>query len=529
MIDLGLIEEETFLGTGNESLHPPTVQLRDGLVDPLTVRLLPIAKAKRLCALVMFKVHDSLTVAFAEPQNLQHIDEIERLTGLAVQPVRASKDSIESAIERCYLDGFRVDAINADLPPGMVSLGGTSIDKDPALDTGVPHESPVSSLLNFIIVHALRQNASDIHIEPTQSGMVVRIRVDGQLRELLKTRRSLHGPLLSNLKSLANPKEAQANVSLEGRMHVTVEGRAIDIRVTTLPTIQGEKAALRILDRRHLTFNLQDLGMPTSILQELQNQLARPHGLILVTGPTGCGKTTTVYSTLQSIKSVQRNIVTVESPVEYQLELVNQVPIGPGESLSFSTALRSILRQDPDVIMVGEIRDPETAALAIEASLSGHLVISTMHSQDSRSAITRLRDMGIEPDKIAASLTGVIAQRLIRKNCPYCKTTYYPEATELESVGYHSDRHEPFHRGEGCRECYDSGFKGRQAIFELLTIDKDLQHQIRMGHSLSTIPATKIETGPSAPQGTRLIDMGLRLAESGTTSIAEVIRVAHLE
>ena len=329
---------------------------------------------------------------------------------------------------------------------------------------------------------------------------------------------------MSRLKVMAKLDIAEQRVPQDGRIHVLVEGREIDLRVSTLPTITGEKVVLRLLDRKNVTFNLDQLGVPSHQLRRIKDMIARPHGLVLVTGPTGSGKTTTLYSAIELIKSVHRNIVTVEDPVEYQLDGINQVQVGASKAMVFAGALRSILRQDPDVIMVGEIRDAETAAVAIQAALTGHLVLSTLHTNDAPSAVTRLHDMGIEPYKTAAALAGVIAQRLVRTVCPHCKAPYYPPAELLDMLKYSGDRRRQFIRGEGCRECYDTGFRGRLGMYEVLWTGRDMRQAIVEHHDVEPLRQCHLAQG-----GTRLIDEGVRMAEEGKTSIEEVIRVAFTD
>src|SRR6056297_37273 len=524
LLELGFVDEATLLRALGQQFGVPAVRLRDGLIDPAVVRLLPRAKAQQLSAIVMFRVYDTLTVAMADPLNLRDIDEIERITGLHIQTVLALRDAIEKSIPRCYEDDFSVDAISADISPGSVELQADTVDINLGDLNSLADGSPIINLVNFMIVTALRQKASDIHVEPGHRHTTVRLRVDGQLREALRPRRDFHAALVSRLKVMAKLDIAEHRVPQDGRIHVLVEGREIDLRVSTLPTILGEKIVMRVLDRKNVTFNLDELGVPLPLLDKAKKMLSRPHGLILVTGPTGSGKTTTLYSALELIKSVNRNIVTVEDPVEYQLEQINQVPVGISKALSFPSALRSILRQDPDVIMVGEIRDAETAAVAIQAALTGHLVLSTLHTNDSFSAVTRLCDMGIEPFKIAAALVGVIAQRLVRTICPNCKTTYYPAADLLAMIGYTGDSRRQFVRGEGCRECFDSGFQGRIGIYEVLSAEREMRKLISRQAELDEIRACHSEHG-----GTLLLEEGIRMAETGRTSLEEVIRVAHFD
>jgi type II secretory ATPase GspE/PulE/Tfp pilus assembly ATPase PilB-like protein len=344
------------------------------------------------------------------------------------------------------------------------------------------------------------------------------------LIEVLRPRRDIHAAVVSRIKVMSKMDIAEHRIPQDGRCQVAVEGKEVDLRISTLPTVLGEKVVMRVLDRRRLTFNLDRLGMPPEVLNKVKSLLARPYGLLLVTGPTGSGKTTTLYSALELVKSVHLNIVTVEDPVEYQLELINQVQVEKSRSLTFAAALRSILRQDPDVIMVGEIRDGETAQVAVQAALTGHLVLSTLHTNDSSGAVTRLQDMGVEPYKIAAAVVGVVAQRLLRTICPKCRTSYYPPAELLDTLHFKGDKRRSFAKGEGCRECYDTGFKGRIGIYEVLVVEQAVRELIANGANLELIRKWFRDHG-----GTTLLDEGLRVAEKEATSLDEVMRVAFFE
>lgn len=521
---LGFIDEEQLLPFLGEQLQVPSVRLRDGIIDPATVRTIPRPTAELFNALALFKVRGTLTVAMAEPQNLRQLDELERITQLSVRPVLALRSAIEKILPRCYEDDFAVDAVTADIDRDAVSVHSDAIHVDLQNLQELSEGSPVITLVNYMIVHAVRQGASDIHIEPGHRHSVARFRVDGQLREVLRPRRDYHPAIISRVKVMARMDIAEQRIPQDGRIHVFVEGREIDLRVSTLPTVLGEKVVLRVLDRQNVTFNLEQLGVPADQRAQIKQMLQKPYGLLLVTGPTGSGKTTTLYSAIELMKSVHSNIVTVEDPVEYQLELINQVQVGDSRTMTFANALRSILRQDPDVIMVGEIRDAETAEVAIQAALTGHLVLSTLHTNDSASAVTRLLDMGIAPYKISAALVGAIAQRLVRGVCPDCRTQYYPPAEILEMLHYTGDKRRQFMRGEGCRECYDSGFRGRAGIYEVLTATRELRDIINTTPNLDTIRDCHRRQG-----GTTLLQEGLLRAETGETSIEEVMRVAYFE
>jgi type IV pilus assembly protein PilB len=345
LIQLGFVTEEEILPYVGKRLGIPAVRLRDGMVDPLVVRRIPREKAEALDALALFKVRDTLSVAMAEPQHLQQIDELERITRLRVRPVLAARSSIRRMIERCYEENFQVDTVTADLDESAVEISEDSVTLDLELAEISDDSSPVINLVNWLIMQALRQGASDVHVEPTRRHTSVRFRVDGQLREVLRPRRDLHPAIVSRIKVMAKMDIAEHRLPQDGRVHAVVEGHPIDLRISVLPTVLGEKVVVRVLDRRRLSFNLDTLGFPPDVLAPFKQLLAKPYGLLLVTGPTGSGKTTTLYSAIELVKSVHRNIVTVEDPVEYQLELVNQIQVEEATSLTFPRALRAIRRR----------------------------------------------------------------------------------------------------------------------------------------------------------------------------------------
>lgn len=524
LVEMGFVDSDDLLPFLGQQLDIEQVRLRDGLVDPVAVRLIPRRNAEALESLALLRVRDTLTVAMTEPQDLRRLDELERITGYRIRPVLALRSSIQEILRRAYDDDFAVDAVTADMDRDAVELNTDAIHVELDAVESMADGSPVVNLVNYMIVHAVRQGASDIHIEPGSKHSTVRFRVDGQLREVLRPRKDYHPALVSRVKVMSKLDIAEHRAPQDGRIHVFVEGRDIDLRVSTLPTVQGEKVVMRVLDRRNVTFNLDELGVPLNQLSTLKGMLAKPHGLMLVTGPTGSGKTTTLYSALELVKSVHSNIVTVEDPVEYQLEMVNQVQAGISKAMTFAGALRSILRQDPDVIMVGEIRDKETAEVAIQAALTGHLVLSTLHTNDSASAVTRLVDMGVQSFKISAALVGVIAQRLVRAVCPDCRTHYFPSSEFLDTIHYAGDKRRQFVKGEGCPKCYDTGFKGRTGVYEILKSTPEIRELINQEASLEELRACHKKQG-----GTTLLEEGIALAEAGDTSLEEVARVAFSE
>ncbi len=516
--ELGLVDEGDLLPLLGEQLGVEGVRLREGLIDPHAVRLIPRDQAERLHALPLMRVRNELTVAMADPHDLATIDTLSRLSGCRIRPVFTLASGIERLLPRCYEDDFTVDSVTADLDVEQLELETETIDLDLTGTKALAEGSPVINLVNYAIVQAVTQGASDIHIEPGHKSTSVRFRIDGSLREVMKPRKDLHAAIVSRIKVMANLDIAEHRQPQDGRLHVRMNRHDIDLRVSTLPTVLGEKVVLRVLDRKSITFDLNQLGMPTESLGTAHRMLARPHGLVLVTGPTGSGKTTTLYSAIELIKGIERNIITVEDPVEYQLELINQVQIQSDSGVTFAQSLRSILRQDPDVIMVGEIRDRETAEMAIQAALTGHLVLSTLHTNDSASAITRLVDMGVERFKIAAALVGVIAQRLVRNLCVDCRETYYPSAKLLEDMHYSGDVRHPFAWSRGCSKCFESGYRGRTGIYELLESNAGIRTLINDDATLDQLRAA--HTGPT------LLSEGLRLAADGITSLEEVGCVA---
>jgi type IV pilus assembly protein PilB len=524
LVSMGLISAADLLPLVSAQLGFPSVQLREGLIDPAVVHTISRPLAEKFACLALFRVFDELIVAMAEPQDLQVVELIATHTGYRIRPVLALRSSIERMLQRCYDADFQVDAMTAGLDNNSIELLSEESPYAVAGLNALPDRSPVTNLVNYLIVQATRQGASDIHIEPAKNFSLIRFRVDGQLREVLKPQRELHPLLVSRIKAMSRLDVDQQLQSQDGRFNVLVDNREIDLRVSTLPTVSGEKVVLRILDRKAVTFHLDQLGMPVDHLAMLKSMLRRPYGLALVTGPTGSGKTTTLYSSVETLKNSGVNIVSIEDPVEYQLDLVNQVQINPANQITFASAIRSILRQDPDVILVGEIRDVETAEAAIQAALTGHLVLSTLHTNDSVSSINRLIDMGIPAYKVAAALVGVVAQRLVRKVCPHCSSSYYPSLEQSQLVGYTELPKQHFARGQGCEACFDTGYSGRRGIFEVLQIDARMRDLISRQAPPDEFRAAFLEQG-----GTSLLVQARLAAEQGSTTIEEAIRVALVQ
>ncbi len=524
LLEMGAVSEEQLLPYIEAQLGVPSARLREGLLDPAAVRVLPRELAERLLALALFRVRDTLIVAMHDPFDLDQIDTIERVTRLNVRPVFAFRTAINRMLKRGYEDDFEVDAVTADMDDDAVELQSDITGVDIASVQDLVEGSPVINLVNYLILQSIRKGASDIHVEPSRNYGVVRFRIDGQLVEMLRPRRDIYPAIVSRIKVMAKLDIAEQRTPQDGRCQVIVDGKEVDLRISTLPTVLGEKVVMRVLDKGRLTFNLDKLGIPTEMLPTIKTLLGRPYGLFLVTGPTGSGKTTTLYSALELIKSVHRNIVTVEDPVEYQMELINQVQIDSTRNVTFASALRSILRQDPDVILVGEIRDTETAKVAVQAALTGHLVLTTLHTNDAAGAVTRLMDMGVESYKLASALVGVLAQRLVRTICPKCRSSHYASEEFLRSLHYKGDMRRAFARGEGCRECFDTGFQGRHGIYELLPADSKLRSLVAAEASVDEVHAWRRELNLPT-----LLEGGLELAKREVTSLEEVARIALFE
>jgi len=526
LVRQNVVSATTLVQTLAKKLGVKGCHLRHGLVDPLAAKLIDREECKRLKVLPMFKVRNRLIVAMAEPQNLPAIDRLTQLSGCEVRPVLALEHDVEEFSQKYLTEDVSVDEFLVSLKESDVEVvERESVDDRPVTDLDQMVEgSPIVNLVNLVILSAIRDGASDIHIEPDRKRTRIRYRIDGVLRELMSPPATMHAAIISRVKVIGKMDIAEKRLPQEGRVHIVAEGREIDLRVSSMPTILGEKVVLRILDKSNLHIELEQLGFRPDSLAAFRRMLMKPHGLVLVTGPTGSGKTTTLYSALDLLSSSERNIVTVEDPVEYQLDMINQIQVAEHVGLTFARALRSILRQDPDVIMVGEIRDQDTARVAIQAALTGHLVLSTLHTNDSPGAITRLTDMGVEPYLIASALNGVVAQRLARTICPHCRTSYFPSPSALAEAGWEKAGPRAFQKGEGCSRCHDSGFRGRLGIYEVLEVDDGTRELIHHEKDEQQIRRHLRERGWRS-----LREEGLHLVQAGLSTLEEVLRVTHTE
>ncbi len=522
LIKLEMVKEDQVVAALGKQLNMPYFSLGTGMLKPAMDQglehLIPQDFAFKNCVLPLSRMLRSLTVAMADPLDLLLIDSLRKLTGGEINPVIATRSDIMKAIEEFYGKSAMLKDvvessydISASFAQSQEELGQElSLDKLIAR----AEEAPVVKLVDLIIRQAIDERASDIHIEPFKDKISLRYRIDGKLYEIPPPAKHLHLPLVSRVKILAKLDIAEKRLPQDGGFLVRIDERPIDIRVSIIPTIYGEKAVLRILDRGSVKLNLDYIGFDPKQLEQVRKAIFSPYGLVFITGPTGSGKSTSLYAILNEIKSSTKNIVTVEDPVEYKMDEVNQVQIKPEIGLTFAAALRSFLRQDPDVMLVGEVRDLETAQICIRSALTGHLVLSTLHTNDAPSAVSRLMDIGIEPYMLAPSLLIVIAQRLIRKLCPDCKEAYEPASAQLKGA---SIKAELIYRPKGCAKCNNTGYKGRTCIVEVMPITLEIQDLINQRASFQ-----KIREAARAAGMQTLYESGIRKVENGITSLEEI-------
>jgi type IV pilus assembly protein PilB len=526
LVEQGLISRSTMLSVLGRQLGVASCQLRHGLVDFSLLKLVGEEEAIRLKVIPMFQIHNTLTVAMAEPQSLPKIDRLRQLTGCTIRPVLAPASNILEFIKKYSSGNTDIDSFLSSLSEANLEVvEKESIDEGPSTDLDHLIEgSPIVNLVNMALLTAIKDGASDIHIEPDKKGTRIRYRIDGALRELMKPPTGLHASIVSRVKVIGKMDIAEKRLPQEGRVRIVAEGREIDLRVSSMPTLLGEKVVVRILDKANLKIRMEDLGFRSETQVAFDRMLRQPYGLVLVTGPTGSGKTTTLYSALDLLRSPERNIVTVEDPVEYQLDMINQIQVHEGIGMTFSRALRSILRQDPDIIMIGEIRDEPTARVAVQAALTGHLVLATLHTNDAPGAVARLIDMGIEPYLLSSALNGVVAQRLARTVCPSCATKYFPAENVLSDAGLSDMSSRPFRRGIGCKDCHNSGFRGRAGIYAVMEVTPDIR---RLVHHAA--PSHELRDALHRQDILSLREEGVLLAQEGKSSLEEILAVTHSE
>ncbi len=538
LVDLGFIGEHNIASFLGRQLQIPFIEIEKQLVDAESVKLISGEMARRLSALPLYRDKEALVVAMADPLNIFGIDDLKKSTGREIRQVVASRTDILKAIDRYYSMSQTIEAAAMDFAGAQ---GAAFAEELPGGATG--EDAPVVKLVSMLIAQAILDRASDIHIDPEGAHIKVRYRIDGVLAEVRTLPREMHAPIVSRIKILAHMDIAEKRMPQDGRFQAKITHSesgpvvtavyhernalrmvgdvAVDIRVSTLPVIQGETVVMRILDRSRIILTLDGLNFSADILERYRRLISRPYGMILVTGPTGSGKTTTLYASMNAIDRKANNIVTVEDPVEYQMIGVNQMQVNPKAGTTFASGLRSILRQDPDIIMVGEIRDRETAEIAIHAALTGHLVFATLHTNDAAGAATRLVDMGIEPFLIASSTIGIMAQRLARKICPDCSRPYAVSQDLLRNLGMSGSGAAFFH-GEGCPACKNTGYQGRVGLYELLDMNEEIRSLV-----IAKAPSSSIKTAAVKTGFRTLREEGMKKAAEGITTLEEVLRVTQ--
>ncbi len=521
VIEMGLLTEEQTLRTFADELGMQYVELKDFEIDPELLNLFPTSTIYRHSLLPLRRENGLVEVATSDPFDLEALDELSSLSNLRLEPVLARHDDVVQLIKEKL--GVGGDTIN-ELVKQKTDEDDDYLAEASRADgelAEMAQQASVIRLVNELLLEALQQQASDVHIEPGERGLKVRYRVDGMLRvqSVPPEINQFYAAIVTRLKIMSRLNIAEKRLPQDGRIELKVAGRDIDVRVSIIPMLHGEGIVLRILDKGRMVFNLSGMGMPDPIYRPFRKLISLPHGIVLVTGPTGSGKSTTLYSGLNEIRSAHTKIITVEDPVEYQLDGISQIQVHSRIGLTFAAGLRSILRHDPDVILIGEIRDYETAEAAIQASLTGHLVFSTLHTNDAASSFTRLVDMGVEPYLVASTVEGVMAQRLVRRLCPHCRESYRPNPDELPKDFPNRDIKELF-RAVGCRECNDTGYAGRIGAYELLISDDPIRDMCGERVSSTRIRQYGVEQGMIT-----LRQCGWLHAINGTTSIEDVLRI----
>jgi general secretion pathway protein E len=527
LIDMGALEPQSLAhALAQEYQLPFRPQIDEHAVNPELIAKVPINYAKKNRLLPLSADGNALTVAIADPANYEALDDLHVLFSKTIQPVVVPAEVIAQAINRAY-DQATTSAqdLMIDLEEARLDLVASELASEPRDLLEADDSAPIIKLVNGLLSQAVKDRASDIHIEVFEEQLVVRFRVDGMLYDVLSPPKRFHPAITSRVKVMSGLNIAEKRLPQDGRIRVRIAGRDIDIRVSVIPTAFGERIVLRLLDRAQalVDVNLDRLGFSGDNLRRIDRLIRQSHGIILATGPTGSGKTTTLYACLSRINSTDKNIITIEDPIEYQLHGIGQMQVSPKIDLTFANGLRSILRQDPDVIMVGEIRDSETAEIAIQAALTGHLVFSTLHTNDSFGALTRLVDMGIEPFLVSSSVMAVLAQRLVRVLCPDCRVAYVPTSSELNRIGLTTAQYDgPLYRAKGCRSCRNTGYRGRTAVHELMIVDDAVRDLVMKKADASSIRRVCSSKGMKV-----LRQDGAERVRAGQTTIEELLRVTQ--
>ena len=526
LLEKQLVTDQDMMVSMGRCLGASPITLAKMHVPQEVIDLIPKDLGQTYKMVAVARLGKKLFVAMADPLNVLALDDLRRVRpNLQIIPLISTEKAVVDFLNNIQTQlGGGIDAILKDVDVSDVELArdkSEEINLDQLVESS--EEGPVIKLVNLMLVQAIKDRASDIHIEPFEKQLRLRYRVDGVLYDSTAPPKGLQSAIASRIKIMANLDIAERRLPQDGRFRIKLAGRDVDLRVSVLPTVHGEKIVMRVLDKGNLSLNLESLGLPPDDLQKFKNAIDAPHGMILMTGPTGSGKTSTLYAVLTQLNTSDVNIVTVEDPVEYQMMGVNQVQVKPEIGLTFAGGLRSILRQDPDIVMVGEIRDSETADIAVKAALTGHLVLSTLHTNDAPGAIARMVDMGIEPFLVSSSVLMVCAQRLLRKICPHCKETLKipPDVISRLSLNHEEVAATTYYRGRGCSRCKDTGFLGRMAILEVLSVTNAIREQILHDTSAKALKDLALK------EGLRTLRLaGLEKAKAGLTSLDEVLRVS---
>jgi len=525
--DFGILDLDTILQAMANFLGTEVISVRGRDFSPELLKQIPAKTAKTYQCLPVEASDGALRVAFVDPLNPGQVDEVAFVVKKEVQPVVANPAEVQQAIEKYYGEHESADyagilkelGADEDIAKEVSTLSGDMDDE--AIVASLANEAPIIKYVNLVLYQAVQDRASDIHFEPFENDFRIRYRVDGALYEMSPPPKHLALPVISRIKVMSNLNISERRLPQDGRVNFPLGNRTIDLRVSTLPTQFGESVVLRVLDRATVNLEMESLGFPKYVLDYMSEAIQRPNGIIIVTGPTGCGKTTTLYSCLRRVNTIDSKLLTAEDPVEYDIEGVMQVAINEAMGLTFAKALRSFLRQDPDIIMVGEVRDLETAQIAIQASLTGHLVLSTLHTNDAPGAVTRLIDMGTEPFLISSTLMAVLGQRLVRTVCKECRTAFEPTETQLAllNLSPHDLGEKAFYYGRGCSNCNDTGYRGRKGIFELLVVNDTIRGMINERAPTVVLRQKAVELGLVT-----LREDGLRSIFEGDTTIEEIVK-----
>ncbi|MEX1097024.1 MAG: ATPase, T2SS/T4P/T4SS family [Planctomycetales bacterium] len=526
-VRMGLVTEAQITEALAEQWGMPVVNLAETTIPPKVLELVPQTMAEIYKIMPISLKNDVLTVAMADPQNVAALDDLRNFLGYDVKGAVSNAQDVEQAVARYYADKEdSIEELIGEMDDVSVSDRSARSHFDLADEMAAAEAAPIRKLLNMVLLLAIKDQASDVHFEPFEDEFKVRVRADGVLYEMVPPPRHLANAIITRIKVMAELDIAERRLPQDGRIELNVGGNPVDMRVSVLPTMFGESVVMRILDRTVVQLDLNKVGMDANTLNRFRSIIRRPNGIVLVTGPTGCGKTTTLYSALNELNDIETKIITTEDPIEYDIDGLLQIPVNPDIDVTFATVLRAILRHDPDKILVGEIRDYETAETAIQSALTGHLVFSTLHTNDAPSAITRLRDMGIPPFLITATVESVLAQRLVRRICTQCRTEFEPSDELLMELQLPIDqaRQYQFYYGRGCNRCNNSGYKGRTGIYELIDISDDLRDMIASDASVDDIRSFARSQGM-----TTLREAGLKLIFDGVTTIDEVVRETVME